>query len=126
MDGKSEEVGRGIQEEARLVRIYCEYCKDNRAIEFRDEPYPCPMCAKFVVDERKLFSSAGKRYGNPFIHSQHDYENFKSRRALDNFRPYPRSSAELSEIERQKFKHLCGTYPEAHERFCMVWARYSP
>jgi hypothetical protein len=101
-----------------------EYTSDNHA-------YPCPYCGKFIFDEKKHFRLSKVRektlhYGNPFILSQMDYERFLTHRDKDEFRPYPLSVQDLRSDEIERFRRLCGTYPEAHEKFCLAWSRYNP
>ncbi len=111
----------------------CPVCWDNRWVEWTEDKraYPCPYCGKFVVDEDKQFPlskrrNAVKRYGNPFILSDMNYASFVHHRMHDDFKPYPISVEELTPEERYRYKQLCGTYPEAHTKFCLVWARYNP
>ncbi len=133
-DAERQDQGRvlsladGYLENARLNPYCCPVCQDVREIEWMkdSQAYPCPYCATFVIDEKKKISKTVKKYGNPFILSEGDYERFRTHRKLDGFRPYPEKQSELTEEEFGRFKTISTTYLGANEKFCVVWARYNP
>lgn len=105
---------------------FCGVCHDNRAVEWtaNRRAYPCPYCGQFTNDPKKKISDEQRRYGNPFILGDGDYEKFKARRRLDDFAPFPSSVNDLKPEERARFRSIASTYQAAHEKFCLVWARY--